>query len=247
MTELSQQSVRNRLLRVLPAESFERLRPHLEHVEIPLRTVLVVARKVTEYACFIERGLGSVVATNADAEEGEVGHIGWDGMTGSHVVLGADRTPKRTFMQVAGTGFRIRVPALHAVMEADPALRRLLLLQAHCAELQLAHTALANARYDMNARLARWLLMSHDRLQDDNMRLTHAFLSLMLGVRRSGVTNALHILEGANAITSTRANVFVKSRLLLEEAAGACYGEPEQEYERLLGISPRRESQYVAA
>jgi CRP-like cAMP-binding protein len=116
---------------------------------------------------------------------------------------------------------------------------RLLCSITYCAELQLAHSALANARYNIPERLARWLLMSHDRLEGNDLPLTHEFLALMLGVRRSGVTGELHVLEGSHAIRATRGNVHIRDRSKLEDIAGGCYGLPEREYERLLGFSFR--------
>ncbi|AIC31447.1 helix-turn-helix domain-containing protein (plasmid) [Rhizobium etli bv. mimosae str. IE4771] len=100
-------------------------------------------------------------------------------------------------------------------------------------ELQLAHSALAAAKYSMHQRLARWLLMCHDRLAGD-VPVTHEFLAAMLGVRRSGITEHLHVLEGIHAIKSTRGNVRILDRRALIEVAGGCYGGPEAEYERLI-------------
>jgi CRP-like cAMP-binding protein len=87
----------------------------------------------------------------------------------------------------------------------------------------------------MAERLSRWLLMCHDRMRSDDMALTHEFLSLMLGVRRSGVTDNLHILEGMRAIKATRGRIYIRDRATLEEIAGGCYGAPEKEYDRLIG------------
>ena len=104
-------------------------------------------------------------------------------------------------------------------------------------EFNVLVPVLANGRYSMQERLARWLLMCHARLDGDHLELTHEFLALMLGVRRSGVTNELHILEGIHAIKATRGNVRVVDRDRLEEVAGGCYGLPEREYERLIGLT----------
>jgi CRP-like cAMP-binding protein len=104
----------------------------------------------------------------------------------------------------------------------------------HCCEVQLGHSALANGRYNMHERLARWLLVCHDRLDGEDLALTHEFLSVMLGVRRSGVTEQLHILEGLHAIKATRANIRIIDREKLEEVAGGWYGAPEAEYRRLI-------------
>jgi CRP-like cAMP-binding protein len=121
-----------------------------------------------------------------------------------------------------------------------PSANDLLLKYVHCRELQLAHSALANARYTMLGRLARWLLMCHDRLRDSDLPLTHEFLSLMLGVRSAGVTHEIHILEGVHAIKATRGNIRILDSRKLEDMAGGSYGVPEHEYERLIGIPIRR-------
>jgi CRP-like cAMP-binding protein len=177
-----------------------------------------------------------MVATSSDGETVEVGHIGREGMTGEHVVMGADKTPNRTFMQVAGTGYLMPASALVEILNSDLPTRLLFLRYVHCWALQLSHTALSNGRYNVHERLARWLLMVHDRIDGDDFPLTHEFLGIMLGVRRSGVTDQIHLLEGAHAIKATRGNIKVIDREKLREIASGCYGVPEQEYERLVGL-----------
>ena len=126
------------------------------------------------------------------------------------------------------------------MLKAFPEVNVLFLNYVHCCDIQLAQSALANGRYNMHERLARWLLMCHDRLAGHDLPRTHEFLALMLGVRRSGVTNELHVIEGLRAIRSTRANVRILNRERLEEIAGGSYGVPEKEYERLIGLPIRR-------
>jgi len=207
--------------------------------DLPLRRVVVEADRPTEQVCFVESGLASVVAKSPDGEVAEVGHIGRDGMSAWHIVLSTDQTPHRTFMQVAGSGIFVPASAFQAAIDADVSMRSLFLRYVHSCEVQMAHSALANARYSMHRRLARWLLMCHDRLDGDDLPLTHEFLALMLGVRRAGVTEELHVLEEMQAIKSSRGKVQVLDRAKLEEIAGGCYGLPEREYERLIGQSIR--------
>ena len=156
------------------------------------------------------------------------------------LLLKVEQTPNKAFMQVEGRGISVPTPALLSMVDQVPTAQDLLLRYVHCSELQLAHSALANARYTMPQRLARWLLMCHDRLRDDDLSLTHEFLSLMLGVRRSGVTNEIHVLEGAHAIKASRGNIRIVDRQKLEEIAGGSYGIPEDEYERHIGFTIRR-------
>jgi hypothetical protein len=183
----------------------------------------------------MESGLASIVAAaETDDEQIEVGHIGWEGMSGSHVALDTDETPNRTFIQMPGKALRMPAGDFVEALEKDRDMRRLFLRYIHAYEIQLSHSALANGRYSMRERLARWLLMCHDRVEGDDLFLTHEFLSLMLGVRRSGVTDEIHVLEGIGLIKATRGHIRLLDRARLEEVAGGCYGLPEREYERLM-------------
>ncbi|MBY3070801.1 Crp/Fnr family transcriptional regulator [Rhizobium laguerreae] len=233
MTELLQRQVRNRLLRQFPEDAFQLLAPFLDPIELPVKHSLVRPRKPIEHVCFLESGLASMVAESADGKSVEIRHIGREGIAGYPVVLGVDRTPNKTFMQVAGFGLQVATEDFLPILE-HPCVRQLLLRYVHTCELQLAHSALAAAKFNTHQRLARWLLMCHDRIDGNDLPLTHEFLALMLGVRRAGVTDELHILEGMHAIKSTRGNVRITDRNKLIEIAGGCYGVPEQEYERLI-------------
>jgi CRP-like cAMP-binding protein len=240
MSDLLQENTSNLLLRALSPEAYALLQPSMQRVELPLRFALITASVATDLVYFLERGLGSLVATNSDDKSVEVGHIGFEGMTGSHLLLKVEKTPNKAFMQVEGSGISVPAAVLLSMVQKVPTANDLLLKYVHCCDLQLAHSALANGRYNMPERLARWLLMCHDRLREDDLQLTHEFLSLMLGVRRSGVTNEIHVLEGVGAIKATRGNIRIVNRQKLEEIAGGSYGIPEQEYERLIGFPIRR-------
>jgi CRP-like cAMP-binding protein len=233
---LSKASVRNRLLQAMSEDDFARLAPHLEPVILSVKDMLVEPNQPIEHVYFLEEGLASVVAISPNNERLEVGHIGREGMTGEPILLTVDRTPHQTFIQVAGSGLRMRAEALSGAMEASPSLKALLLRWVQVLMIQTAQSALANGRYTIQERLARWLLMCHDRLDGDGLPLTHEFLSLMLGVRRSGVTEALHVLEGVKIVRTSRGRIHVLDREKLEEIAGDCYGLPEAEYARLIGL-----------
>jgi CRP-like cAMP-binding protein len=230
---VNRRDIRNRLLQTLSADAFDLIAPYLKRVNLPVKHPLVRPRRPIEKVCFLESGLASMVAESADGKSVEIRHIGFEGIAGYPVLLGVDSTPNKTFMQVAGAGLEIDSEDLMPLLDHAEA-RQLLLRYVHTCELQLAYTALAAAQYNMHQRLARWLLMCHDRIHGDNLPLTHEFLSLMLGVRRSGVTEQLHILEGMHAIRSNRGMVVVRDRSLLIKIAGGCYGVPEEEYERLI-------------
>ena len=234
MPQAPKSEVRNRLLKMLPPEAFEALQPHMAQVNLALKQVLVETNKPNDHVYFIESGLASVVAASSDGETVEVGHVGREGMAGYHVLLMTPTSTHRTFMQSVGSAIEVPVAPFMTALDEHRKMRNLLLRYVHSCEVQLGHSALANARYNMHERLARWLLMCHDRLDGDELALTHEFLSLMLGVRRSGVTEQLHVLEGLHAIKATRGNIRIIDREKLEDMAGGCYGAPEAEYERLI-------------
>jgi len=229
-----QSSVRNRLLAMMSPQDFALLQPKLAPIDLDVRAALVKPGQSIEYVYFIETGLASEIAVNADRQKIEVAHVGPEGLVGKAVVLGLDRTPNETFMQVKGSALRIRAVELTKALNERASIRGVLLRYVHTCLIQFAHSALANGRYSIKERLARWLLTCHDRLSRDELPLTHEFLSLMLGVRRSGVTQALHSLEIEQAIKVRRGQIVVNDRRKLERVAGGCYGVPESEYERVL-------------
>lgn len=234
MSQLQQSSVRNRLLGRLKPEDFERLAPHLEAVLLTMRQFLVVPDQPIGHAVFFEEGLASLIA---DTREGrvEIGLVGPEGMVGVPLLLGTERTPHVAMVQADGTALRIAAAELVAALDASAALRGVLGRYVQSLIVQVGQTVYANADYNIEARLARWILMTQDRLRRDELPLTHDFLAMMLGVRRPGVTTALHILEGARLIQAKRGRVIVLDREGLTELAGDSYGPAEAEYERLLG------------
>jgi len=240
-----QSSIKNCLLAARSPKDFGRLEPKLEPIDLDVRTVLVRPNQSIEYVYFIESGLASEIAANPDRQRIEVAHVGREGLVGKSVLLGLDRTPNEVFMQVQGSAFRMRAGDLTEVMDKVPSVRALLLRYVHTCLINFAHAALANGRYNIKERLARWLLTCHDRGDGDELPLTHEFLSLMLGVRRSGVTQALHLLEVEKAIEIRRGQIVVSDRGKLERIAGGSYGVPEAEYERVIA-RPGREDIQVA-
>jgi CRP-like cAMP-binding protein len=226
---------RNRLLSALSDDDFGLLRPHLQPVALPLRRDIERPNRRIDAVYFMEAGIASIVAVQPDGTRIEVGLIGREGMSGVAVVLGGGQSPHATYIQVAGEGLRIKTAELCNALNASPSLRDLLLKFAQVFMVQTAHTAIANARAHIDQRLARWILMAHDRTGDKTIPLTHEFLSLMLGVRRAGVTEALQSLKRQNLIDSGRNLIAVHNRKGLERKAGDSYGVPEKEYRRLIG------------
>jgi CRP-like cAMP-binding protein len=228
-------SSRNLLLASLSPADLGSLLPHLGPVDLPLRHVLEKPDKRVDAVYFPEAGFASVVAVQAKGPQVEVGLIGREGMSGLTIVLGNHRSPHSTYMQAAGEGQRIGTAELRKAMQQSASLHGSLLKYVQVFMTQTAHTAIANARAKLEERLARWILMADDRLDGKILPLTHEFLSLMLGVRRAGVTEALHALEAQNLIQPARGEVVVLNRKGIERKAGASYGVPEAEYRRLIG------------
>jgi CRP-like cAMP-binding protein len=224
---------RNRLLAALSRADLALLQPHLKHGPLKLRQELEWPNRRIDYVYFPDRGIASVVAVQANDTRVEVGLIGSEGMTGTSILLGS-RTPHSTYIQVAGEGQRIGALKLRQAMDASKSLRMLFLRYVQAFMVQTAHTAISNARSRLDARLARWLLMAHDRVRDESLPLTHEFLSLMLGVRRAGVTEALHSLESQKLIYTGTRKVTLRNRKGLERVAGNSYGMPEAEFRRLI-------------
>ena len=233
MAAPQQSSLRNQLLAALLPEDFAALQDHLEPVELPLRQVLIEPHQPIEHVVFMENGYSSVV-TNGDGSKIEIGIIGREGMVGTAVALGVRTIPFQCFIQHAGDGLRMPAHHLEAVMDERPSLHRLLLRYAQVMNVQTSGTAFANAEHTVEARLARWLLMCHDRLDGDDIQITHDFLSFMLGVRRAGVTTATHILEGNGLIRAKRGVITILDRERLAELAEGAYGLREAEYARLI-------------
>ncbi len=222
---------KNRVLAALPKAEIARLKPHLSPVTLKVRTQLLDGH--AEHAYFLEAGLASVVLTLADGATVEVGVVGVDGVVGVPMLLGAETMPGETFMQVAGSGYRIDAQLLKAEFERDGQLRSHLQKYVLAHLIQSAQNAACNRLHPISERLARWILTCHDRVQADRMPLTHEFLGQMLGAPRSTVTLAAGILHEAGLIDYTRGHVTIKNRQKLEDVACECYGTVRDEFKRL--------------
>ena len=231
-----QASTANLLLRSLSAADFALLEPYLERVQLKLKDRIFEPNQPIERVYFPEEGVASIVSVQEDGEEVEVGLYGREGMSGAAVIMGAEQSPHASMIQVGNPAAMI-IPSARLLVACDESatLRRVLLRYVQSLNVQAAMTAASNAHFALPERLARWLLMCHDRTDSDRMELTHEFLSMMLAVRRSGVTVTLHTLEATGAIRSERGVVTITNRSRLEEIAGDAYGQAEAEYRRLIG------------
>jgi CRP-like cAMP-binding protein len=215
----------NHLLASLSSKDRERLKPDLEAVDLPLRRSLAQRNRRVEHVYFIDSGLASIVADGAQPIE--VGVIGKEGMSSVGVLLGSDRSAQDIYMQVAGAGRRVRAEILVSADEQSPTLHRVLMRYVHVLITQLTHTAQSNGKSKAEDRLARWLLLAHDRLEGDVLPLTHELLSIMLGTPRPGVTTALGNLTGEGLIETHRAKIKIVDRHGLEAKCKGIYEPPE--------------------
>ena len=227
----------NLLLHALAPSDRAALEPHLIPAVFRLRQSLERPNRRIDDVYFPDTGIVSIVALHPDGNRVEIGIIGCEGATGSAAMLGAERSPHEAYIQAAGAGQQIPVAVLLAAMEASRSLNGLMLRFVQAFMVQTAHTAVANARAKLAERLARWLLMAHDRLPGNDLPLTHEFLALMMGVRRAGVTEALQELSGRRLIRARRGSITILNRKTIESIAGKYYGTPEAEYRRLMSAA----------
>jgi CRP-like cAMP-binding protein len=227
---------RNRLLAALPPDIFAALR--LEPAELHLReTIHAVGEPITS-VYFPETGYVSMLAYLEDGDAAEVGLVGREGMVGLAVLLGTDRDDIEGMVQSPGHALRMDARAFREALDHIPALRSLLLRYALVHHGQVVRTAACNGRHHTEQRLARWLLMSHDRVEGDDFPMTHEFLGLMLGLRRAGITIAAGVLQKAGFIRYARGHMEVTDRPGLESVACECYGVVRRAQDQLLGLPP---------
>ncbi|MCJ2078858.1 Crp/Fnr family transcriptional regulator [Methylobacterium sp. E-016] len=224
----------NHLLSVLIPDDFALLKPHLDIGPLAIGEILITANTAIPRVWFVEQGIVSIIAAPEDAGQIELGLVGREGMVGVPVVLDAGRSPDEGRVQMAGMAWSMPCGPLRDALRDSPRLHDSLLRYAQAANVQVASTALANGRYRLEQRLARWLLMCHDRVDGDLLPTTHRFLSLMMGVNRTGLTTAVATLERARVIGTRRGTITVRSRDTLLKLAGKSYGVAEAEYVRLV-------------
>ena len=234
MFSVAQAASRNLLIQAMHSDDFALLLPHLDAVPLDHKRVLASANRSIEHVYFPEGGIVSLTAMSENTQT-EVGIVGHEGFAGIAILLGCDRSPHEVFVQVEGKALRIGVDPFTRAVAQSASLQALLLRFVQVSLIQSAQSTVANAQHNMESRLARWLLMCQDRIDEDEINLTHEFMSMMISAQRTGVTVCLHILEGAGMIRSRRARVEIVDREKLVELAGDAYGTPEAEYRRLIG------------
>jgi CRP-like cAMP-binding protein len=231
---------RNVLLDSLSAADLAALAPDLESIALPRRQILESPGSAISTVLFPESGIVSVMARAPYDRRIEVGLVGLDGMIGFGALLGDELSINESIVQVPGHGWRVATTSLVGLMHRSAALSALLLRYVHAFMAQTTQTALANGRSKLEERLARWLLMSHDRFGSNELGITHDFLAQMLGVRRAGVTIALQVLESRRLIRARRGQIIILDRAGLKQQANGSYGVAEQVYCRLIRPDWRR-------
>ena len=217
------QKVQNGILLSLAADEFDALFPKLVFVDLPKHALLNEIAEPIEWAYFINRGLASFLNVMTDGKSVEVGLTGKEGFVGLPLLAGFSTSPSRAVMQVDGSAFRISPVDFQVALKAYPSLDRNLQRFSQILGMQAMQAAACNRLHEVDQRLARWLLMSQDRLAGDVVPLTQETLANMLGTRRASVTEAAGILQKAGLITYRRGDVKIDDRGGLEGAACECY------------------------
>lgn len=238
MSHPLQASVHNRILAGLPATEFALLAENLMRIALASGEVLQRAGDVISVVYFIESGFISALTTLSEGQPLEVGLIGFEGVVGVSIVLGATHSHSEMMCQAGGAAFQIPAMALKDAAMHAPRLRDLLLRYAHVFHVQVAQTAACNAHHELGQRLARWLLGAHDRSGVAELPLTQDWIATMLGVRRSAVSIAASMLQRAGVIRYQHGHITILDRHGLEHAACECYAAVASEYRALFGEYP---------
>ncbi|HLM67131.1 MAG TPA: Crp/Fnr family transcriptional regulator [Longimicrobium sp.] len=225
---------RNRILAALPPQELERIQPVLEMMELPLRTVLIDPNRPIEHVYFVEEGVISVLGVMQDGTAVETATIGYEGMVGLPVFLGADSMAAQAFAQVSGRAYRMPADALRRELEHGGAMVRLLGRFTQALITLMAQNSACNRVHSAEQRCARWLLLTADRAGHETMDLTHLFLSQMLGVRRATVTEIAGELQARGLIDYGRGRITIVDRAGLEATSCECYRVILSEFDRLL-------------
>lgn len=213
----------NRVLQAVSFKENQRLLAHSKQVDLAYGDVLCEPGKPIRYVYFPNNGIISLLTPVDGYPSMEVGLVGREGMAGIGLILGIGVSPVRMLVQGAGTAIRMQAASFRDELKHNPGLQRELRRYLYVFMAQVAQTAACNRHHLLGKRLARWLLMTHDRAQSDKFHLTHEFLAHMLGVRRVGVTRAAGLLQEKKIISYRRGNITILDRQGLERASCRCY------------------------
>jgi CRP-like cAMP-binding protein len=230
---LSPDPKKNLLLAALPDAEWARWLPQLEWVDMPLGQVLYESGSTLSHVYFPTTAIISLLYVLQNGSSAEIAVVGNEGLVGISLFMGGETTPSRAVVQSAGKGLRLPAPVLKDEFKLAPVLH-LLLRYTQALITQMSQTAVCNRHHSLDQQLCRWLLLSLDRLQGNELVMTQELISNMLGVRREGVTEAALQLQAANLIRYARGRITVLDRPGLEKRTCECYGVVKREYDRLL-------------
>ena len=224
----------NSLLATMPLSTLERILPDLELRPLRMRQVMQPRRRSIREVIFPLTGVASMISMGPSRDSVEVATIGCEGMIGLPLFLGDQQAAVEVFMQVPGEGLHVTAAAFRRHLKREPSLARALLLYTQALLTQVAQCSACNCHHSVDARCARWLLQTHDRVTGDVFPLTQRFLGLMLGVRRSSVTTTAGALQKRKLIRYSRGVITILNRKGLEKASCVCYQFITKEFDRLL-------------
>jgi len=230
----SDSPLQNQLLAALPEVEFQRWLPQLEPVELALGQVLYESGATMPYVYFPTDAIVSLLYVLEDGASAEIAVVGFEGLVGISIFMGGGSTPSRAVVQSAGSGYRMRADAMKLEFSRSGPVMHLLLRYTQALITQMAQTAVCNRHHSLDQQLCRWLLLSLDRLQCNQLVMTQELIANMLGVRREGVTEAALKLQRAGLISYARGRINVLDRPGLEGRTCECYEVVKKEYDRLL-------------
>ncbi len=228
-------ALKNYLLAALPADDFKRVESKLEPVSYKLGNVIYESGDKMDYVYFPTTAIISMLYIMENGATAEIGVIGNDGVLGMALFLGGDMTTSRAIIQSAGEAFRMKAKDVKAEFALGGVFQKLMLRYTQALTTQISQTAVCNRLHSIEQQLCRWLLLAHDRLNSDEIVMTHDLISNMLGVRREGITLAAQKLAAKKLIENHRGTITIIDRQGLEEAVCECYEVVNNEYNRLLG------------
>ena len=228
-------SVENRLLAKLPLEEYQRLLPNLHEVSFSLGEVVYEFAGRLDYVYFPTTAIVSLLYTMENGATAEMGLTGNDGVVGIALFMGGGTMPNRAVVQSAGRALKMKAKKLQEEFAVSIQFQRLLLRYTQALITQISQTAVCNRLHSVDQQLSRWLLLSHDRVNSDELIMTQELIADMLGVRREGVTVAAGRLQEAGAISYVRGHITILDRQKLEQTVCECYRVVKDEFDRLLG------------
>jgi CRP-like cAMP-binding protein len=238
MNTLSPDPIENHLLAALPDAEWQRWLPQLERVEMPLGQVLYESGGTLSHVYFPTTAIVSLLYVMENGASAEIAVVGNEGIVGISLFMGGDSTSSRAVVQSAGQGYRLKAHIMKADFNRAGPVLHLLLRYTQALITQMAQTAVCNRHHTLDQQLCRWLLLSLDRLQGNELVMTQELIANMLGVRREGVTEGALKLQQAGLIRYARGHISVLDRNGLQKRSCECYAVVKKEYDRLLPEKP---------